>query len=168
MTVPNFMPILSHGMHNAPEDGACLMEYISVLAGDAFSDHPWCVHPLLRNVGMAVNDNLSDGNRHLLIPLIPRLMNTAMSSGEEDDDVIHKLDDSAEKQGYANVFEFLSTPLSAAQWGKNEGEQSRETAEKLVRAFESVLDAYDRIVGRPQGHEVTVADGDKRLAGVAA
>ncbi len=34
------MPLLRAGRHHATRDGLCLLEYVSVLDGDNFSDHP--------------------------------------------------------------------------------------------------------------------------------
>jgi hypothetical protein len=47
------------------------MEFASFLAGERWSDHPSCTHPLLAQLARQVNDNLSDGDRQQLVPLIP-------------------------------------------------------------------------------------------------
>ena len=46
-TIPDGMPVLSRGKHRSPRRGACFMELASVLAGERWSDHPACTHPLL-------------------------------------------------------------------------------------------------------------------------
>jgi hypothetical protein len=60
-------------MHLNPEDGACLMEYTSVLAAERFTDHPRCTDPTLATLARLVNDATSDEGRHRLVPLAPRL-----------------------------------------------------------------------------------------------
>jgi hypothetical protein len=50
------------------------MEYASFLAGERWSDHPKCTHPLLAGVARAVNDNMSDEGRHRLVGLIPSVI----------------------------------------------------------------------------------------------
>ena len=45
--VPDMMPVLSRGKHRNPKKGACFMELASFLAGEPWSDHPACTHPLL-------------------------------------------------------------------------------------------------------------------------
>lgn len=80
--VPDFMPVLSPGLHVDPSQGACLMEYVSLLAGERFSDRPSCTHPTLAHAARMVNDALRDRDRHLLVPLIGRLIGT---SGHDDD-----------------------------------------------------------------------------------
>ena len=44
--VPDLVPILSRGKHRNPRKGACFMEMASYLAGERWSDHPRCTHPL--------------------------------------------------------------------------------------------------------------------------
>jgi hypothetical protein len=47
------------------------MEMASVLAGERWSDHPKCTHPLLAELARLVNDCTSDANRQRLAVLIP-------------------------------------------------------------------------------------------------
>lgn len=82
MNIPDGMPVLSAGAHSGPSEGACIMEYASVIAGEEWSDTPACTHPVLTLVAQKVNDDLSDADRHLLLPLLPRLMGT--SAGKDD------------------------------------------------------------------------------------
>ena len=70
---PTGLPVLSAGAHLAPEDGACLMEYVSVLAGERFADRPRCTDPLLAMLARLVNDATSDSGRNRLGELAPAL-----------------------------------------------------------------------------------------------
>ena len=70
---PAGLPLLSAGLHLNPEDGACLMEYTSVLAGEEFTDHPHCTDPTLATLARLVNDATSDDGRHALAGLAPHL-----------------------------------------------------------------------------------------------
>jgi hypothetical protein len=54
---------LSKGKHSTPEDGACVMELASMLAGEAFSDHPECVCPVIGSFLRAYNDSINDERR---------------------------------------------------------------------------------------------------------
>jgi hypothetical protein len=47
------------------------MEFASFLAGERWSDHPSCTHPLLAQLARQVNDHLSDGDRQRLVQLVP-------------------------------------------------------------------------------------------------
>jgi len=72
--VPDGVPVLSRGKHHSPRRGACFMEFASFLAGDRWSDHPSCTHPLLAQVARLVNDLISDEGRQELVPLIPSVV----------------------------------------------------------------------------------------------
>lgn len=71
---PDLMPVLSRGKHRHPRKGACFMELASYLAGEKWSDHPDCTHPLLAALARDVNDHVSDGARSRLAPLIPSVI----------------------------------------------------------------------------------------------
>jgi hypothetical protein len=71
---PDGVPFLSRGKHRNPRKGACFMEMASYLAGERWSDHPECTHPLLASVARLVNDYTSDEGRARLAPLIPRVI----------------------------------------------------------------------------------------------
>lgn len=67
---------LSVGTHLAPEDGACLMEAVSTVTGDRWSDAPSSTHPLLAHLARLVNDAVSDDARDELAAFIPDLVGT--------------------------------------------------------------------------------------------
>lgn len=74
---PELIPILSRGKHRSPRKGACFMEMASYLAGERWSDHPACTHPLLAAVAREVNDYTSDAGRARLAELIPAVVGLA-------------------------------------------------------------------------------------------
>ena len=67
----DFLPLLSRGKHHRPRHGACFMEFASYLAGERWSDHPPCTHPLLGLLARTVNDHVSDEARQGLVALVP-------------------------------------------------------------------------------------------------
>jgi hypothetical protein len=71
---PDMLPVLSRGKHRNPRRGACFMELASYLAGERWSDHPACTHPLLASVARLVNDHTSDAGRPRLAELIPSVI----------------------------------------------------------------------------------------------
>ena len=71
---PDMMPVLSRGKHRSPKKGACFMELASFLAGEPWSDHPSCTHPLLASLARDVNDHVDDYARSRLAPLIPAVI----------------------------------------------------------------------------------------------
>ncbi|MEH3033836.1 MAG: hypothetical protein PGN07_07295 [Aeromicrobium erythreum] len=81
--IPDAMPTISAGPHDPGDGQACLMEYVSLLAGEEWSDRPECTHPLLAHEARTVNDGLPDRDRGRLVPLVGRLLGTT-----EDSDTI--------------------------------------------------------------------------------
>ena len=73
---PDGLPELQAGAHLIPEDGACLMEYVSVLVGAPFNDHPRCTDPTLASLARLVNDSCTDAARPLLTAFAPVLAET--------------------------------------------------------------------------------------------
>lgn len=71
---PETIPVLSRGKHRNPRRGACFMEMASFLAGERWSDHPACTHPLLADLARLVNDVLTDLSRPQLVPMIPSVI----------------------------------------------------------------------------------------------
>src|SRR5664280_464897 len=74
VTAPESMPVLSRGRHRNPRRGACFMEMASFMAGESWSDHPACTHPLLAELARLVNDSVSDRLRPRLVPMIPSVI----------------------------------------------------------------------------------------------
>lgn len=74
--IPDFIPVLSHGGHYSPEEGACVMEMVSYIAGEEWTDHPKCVADDLQRVARQVNDFVSDDNRSIIATMIPRFIGT--------------------------------------------------------------------------------------------
>jgi hypothetical protein len=72
-STPDQLPLLGAGAHLSPSQGACLMEYVSVLAGEVFSDHPRCTDPVLAHLARLVNDATSDDARPRLVRFAPDL-----------------------------------------------------------------------------------------------
>lgn len=56
------------------------MEYVSLLAGEQWSDRPECTHPVLAHEARVANDLLLDTDRPRLVPLIGRLFGTTEDS----------------------------------------------------------------------------------------
>ena len=68
------LPLLSRGKHRRPRSGACVMEFASFLAGERWSDHPACTHPLLSELARQINDFISDEARQTLAELVPDMI----------------------------------------------------------------------------------------------
>jgi hypothetical protein len=81
MSPVNYQTIkLSKGKHTSPEDGACVMELASMLAGEQFSDHPASVCPVIGSFLRAYNDSLDDTRRQDLYAYASRVVGTRASA----------------------------------------------------------------------------------------
>ncbi len=61
------------GITAAP-DGACVMEFVSVLAGESWSDSPACTDRALAALARRINDDVGPNGRTALATLAPRLV----------------------------------------------------------------------------------------------
>jgi hypothetical protein len=78
------MPVLGRGKHRSPRKGACFMEFASYLAGERWSDHPSCTHPLLARLARLINDYTSDANRQHLVELVPSVVGLTSDDAQVD------------------------------------------------------------------------------------
>jgi len=67
---------LTKGKHSSPEDGACVMELASMLAGEPFSDHPASVCPVVGSFLRAYNDSIGDQRRQDLYAYAAQVVGT--------------------------------------------------------------------------------------------
>ena len=82
--VPDLVPQLSRGKHRHPRKGACFMELASYLAGERWSDHPACTHPLLAAMARLVNDHTADAGRDRLGRLVPSVIGLTSDDARVD------------------------------------------------------------------------------------
>jgi len=80
----NNLYFLSHGKHETPQEGLCAMEWVSFLAGEAHSDAPECVSPVLRGFGISLNDQWNDEQRQKLRPYLARCIGTANDGRDQE------------------------------------------------------------------------------------
>lgn len=126
--IPESLPTLANGSHEASDGKACIMEYVSILAGESFSDHPTCTDPVLAAAARAVNDWMTDDGRHLLVPLIGRLFGTSTRGSDE---VGVKLAQFVNEY----VHEMIDKVANA------------DPDETLVKYLTAVLDKFDELTG---------------------
>jgi hypothetical protein len=70
---------LSKGKHGSPEDGACVMELASMLAGEPFSDRPQSVCPVIGSFLRAYNDRIDDARRQDLYAYAAKVVGSRAS-----------------------------------------------------------------------------------------
>jgi hypothetical protein len=65
---------LGKGKHTDPEDGACVMELASMLAGEPFTDHPASVCPVIGSFLRSYNDSIDAARRQGLYEYASRVV----------------------------------------------------------------------------------------------
>jgi hypothetical protein len=75
---------LGRGKHHSPDDGACVMELASMLAGEDFSDHPISVCPVVGSLLRAHNDSIDDERRQDLYAYATKVVGSRSSGAVQD------------------------------------------------------------------------------------
>jgi hypothetical protein len=154
--VPFGLPSLSKGAHPAGSGEACIMEYVSILAGETFSDAPACTHPVLAHMSRRVFDMMTtDEQRFTMAPFIGRLFGTTPPA------------DPAERKALA-----LALAKGGVEYAKasaaDPNRSSTTPDQRLLGLFVATLDAYDEFTGRTSFYKLTDADLQKfRDAGLS-
>jgi len=74
---------LSKGKHRSAEDGACVMELASMLAGEQFTDHPVSACPVVAALLRSYNDAIDDHRRQDLYAYASRVVGSRASLAVE-------------------------------------------------------------------------------------
>lgn len=85
MSNSNYQTVkLARGRHVTPDAGVCVMELASMLAGEAFSDRPRSVSPVIAGFLRAYNDLIDDRRRQDLFACAADVIGTAGSRRTEE------------------------------------------------------------------------------------
>lgn len=74
---------LARGKHSSPDSGACVMELVSMLAGEPFSDRPKTACPVIASFLRSYNDAVDDERRQDLYALASEVVGTRASAAVE-------------------------------------------------------------------------------------
>jgi len=74
---------LTKGKHSSPEQGACVMELASMLAGEPFSDNPLSVCPVIGSFLRAYNDLIDDDRRQDLYEYASKVVGSRATEAVE-------------------------------------------------------------------------------------
>ncbi|WP_245646805.1 hypothetical protein [Microtetraspora niveoalba] len=146
--MPTAMPLLSRGKHRNPSKGACFMELASFLAGERWSDHPACTHPLLAGLARLVNDHTTDAARPLLAPLIPSVIGLTGDDPRIDARIALRCATSAlpvvshERQLALAVSVLSAEHVLATLDGRPQGSVGEESARTLAKVPDAARWAY--------------------------
>ena len=75
---------LSKGKHTDPEDGACVMELASMLAGEPFTDHPASVCPVIGSFLRSYNDSIDSERRQALYEYASKVVGSRAGASTRD------------------------------------------------------------------------------------
>jgi hypothetical protein len=165
------------------------MEMASYLAGERWSDHPRCTHPLVAMVARLVNDHTSDDNRGRLAGLIPAVIGLTTTDPRADVRIALRCATaalpiaSAKRQNVMAVSVLGAERALATLDGRERGELETNSVDALDRAphaatwarefvgrFHSSADEFHRFAAPHIARmaveaiaEAAVADPDERL-----
>jgi hypothetical protein len=124
---------LESGVHGPGEGKACVMEVVSMLAGESFTDSPECACPVLSEFARQTNDWMKDDERHLLWPFTTRLAGSK-ADRETEQKRTYRMADWACRE---------VTPLALEAASKDEAARSlRELAPVTDRESAAAAHAY--------------------------
>ncbi|MCW6008478.1 hypothetical protein K1W54_28635 [Micromonospora sp. CPCC 205371] len=138
--LPDVVPVLSRGKHRNPRKGACFMELASFLAGEAWSDHPACTHPLLAGLARLVNDYTTDAGRQRLATLVPSVIGLTGDDLHVDARIAQRAATTAlpvvgaERQNVLAVSVLACDRILAELDGRSPGHLEQTTRDALARA----------------------------------
>lgn len=148
--IENFLPSIARGAHAAGDGQACVMEYVSILAGEGFSDHPSCTHPVLAEAARTTNDLMSDEGRYKLVPVITRLFGTNEERPAKE-----------AAQLSAKLARFVADYATAKS--KEGGFFDQPADDRLVAYLTSLLDYFDQVTGRKAEETKVLSDVEQKL-----
>lgn len=106
----------------------CVLEVVSKLAREPWTDRPSCVHPVLGSIARAVHDHSSTPGRRALLPLAPQFLATARPGFELSARLVSLC---------------VSTALTAP------GEMTRDERNRLTRSHRTALHLLTDRAGEP-------------------
>ncbi len=154
MKIEDFGPFtLSVSAHSGPEEGMCVMEMVSFLAGDKWSDMPECASPALSRFCQVINDRFGQEQRDQLQQFVPMLIGTR--SPEHEQVRFEILAWAAVRKfapfylrkagmiGHAEHLEQFSGSLAEARWACREARDAANAyAAKAANAYAANAAAY--------------------------
>ncbi|MFF4615481.1 hypothetical protein [Nonomuraea jabiensis] len=122
------------------------MELASYLAGERWSDHPACTHPLLAALARLVNDNTSDESRAQLVHLVPTIIGLTSDDLRVDARIALRCATTALPVAAAERQLALAVSVLAAEemLARLEGVPSGRLGERSRRAMEEVPHAAEQ------------------------
>lgn len=104
---------LSKGKHTDPDDGACVMELASMLAGETFTDHPASVCPVIGSFLRSYNDSIDEQRRQTLYEYASKVVGSRSGTKTQQERAARLADWAEEMQRSRRTSFLVRTPLRA-------------------------------------------------------
>ena len=104
---------LSKGKHTDPEDGACVMELASMLAGEPFTDHPASVCPIIGSFLRSYNDSIDAERRQSLYEYASKVVGSRGRSATRQARAARLAEWADEMQRSRRMWFLVGSPLRA-------------------------------------------------------
>jgi hypothetical protein len=161
---------IKRGAHSSPEEGACVMELASMLAGERFSDRPRAVCPIIAAFLRSYNDAVDDDRRQDLFPIASAVVGTATSDADVIAERVHLI----AEWGRAQLADRPRRRLFGRRPAWVDESQGRDVGVRAVRVVDHIDDAVhasalalvERLIApRPSGAPAaSVSDASDRAA----
>ena len=165
MNIEDFGPFtLSKSSHSGPQEGMCVMEMVSFLAGEEWSDNPPCSSPVVARFCQVINDRFGQDVRDKLQAYVPRLIGTASPNHDGE---------RAEFLAWAAVRTFA--PIALRKAGMLDEAKNLEAfngtlneARDICRTYAAAADAADAYAAAAAAAYAADAAADADAAAAAA
>ena len=104
---------LSKGKHTDPQDGACVMELASMLAGEPFTDHPASVCPVIGSFLRSYNDSIDSERRQSLYEYASKVVGSRACAATRQARAARLEDWAQEMQRSRRMWFLVGSPLRA-------------------------------------------------------
>jgi hypothetical protein len=146
---------LSAGKHYSPDEGACVMELASMLAGERFGDHPRAVCPVIAVVLRGYNDGTGDEGRQDLYRFAAEAVGTRRRSALRE-----RVEMSSE---FFGVRQPLLARFAPRSWRLSVGRAAVRYAKNAdERAHREFLSFVDTLVSVPERSPDQAGSADSR------
>ncbi len=129
---------LTRGKHSRPEEGACVMELASMLAGEPFTDQPESVCPVIGALLRTYNDAIDDRRRQDLYGYAAQVIGTRSGPAVEHARIERCLEWAKEMKSSQS---WLRRVLKPVDLGPHTFGQSQSAAQAAIRSIGRHTDA---------------------------
>ena len=143
----NKVPVLSRGGHGSADSGMCIMELVSFINREPFSDHPDCTDTRVSAYMQNVNDTCTDAERTKLLSVLDRMFHTGDMTWEQRVD---------SNEGLRNIWPELKG-MVVTDRGKEMYAQAMAKPDRLIPTAPRIWDFLYRVSMGSESVDVKLA-----------